>query len=552
MNGKTLIAVLGSAAFVGGCGEGLMGTDPQLALPAADPLRENMLIVGSGLGSQPATLDVTIPVTVASDILTARLRWVGRGTSATGDNFLTVNSHQRAATLLASWNVGGDLPWVFVYEWDAKPLLRAGSNRLFVSGFDLPGTSREDGVALIVTYRDNSSPWTSIQTFDPYEFVESSAGTVWQYAIGSSPVDRNARFVLLAGDATASGPDRVWLDVARGPVPPDLVGVASSVMNDALAAGRGDRLDLITQDVVVPARASHFAYQIESPPGGDSIVHFFGALCIDGEGSFCTGSIGGRVWNDVDRDGADLGEPALAGVNVILRDGADAVLATAVTDESGAFVFDVLCTGDYVVDVDESTLPEGFEPTSCVDGDCSPLAISFDTDAGWAGDLAFGYAAPLPPPPVVGCFYRLPFWQAAFHRHRHGCRHGPTLDEDRLLALLPIVQASTGLDYTRGDGVLSYEDVAAGLRGRWPGHDGHRNRCNLARRQFLVTLLNYAYNGAPADMLVDSDRDGETDMTFGTMLATVEQLLESPDRGACSRASKMSFSVNGMGHEGCP
>ncbi len=552
MNGKTLIAVLGSAAFVGGCGEGLMGTDPQTALPLADPLRQNVLVVGAGLGSQPATLEVTIPVTTPTDILSARLRWVGRGSSATGDGFLVVNSHQRAATLLASWDVGGELPWVFVYEWDAKPLLRAGSNRLFVSGFDLPGASREDGVALIVTYRDNSSPWTSIQMLDPREFVSSSAGTVWQYAIGVSPEPRNARFVVLAGDATASAPDRLWLDVGRGPVPEDLVGVAPVVMDDVFAAGLGERLDVLTHDVVVPARAAHFAYQIESPAGGDSIVHFFGALCIDGEASPCTGAIGGRVWEDMDRDGADLGEPPLPGVGMILRDGADAILATTVTDDSGAFLFDFLCAGEYVVEVDESTLPAGYEPTSCVEGDCSPLAVTFDTDTGWAGDLAFGYAEPLPPPPVTGCFYRLPFWQAVYHRHGHGCRHVPTLDDDQLLALLPIVQAASAVDYTRGDGVLDYDDVVAGLRGRWHGREGHRNRCNLAKRQYLATLLNYAYNGAPAAMPVDTDLDGVADTPFGEMLAAADRLFKDMDRGACRKASRMSFSVNGMGHEGCP
>ena len=554
MNGRTWIVALGSAAFVGGCGDGLMGTDPQQALRAGAVIGENVVVSGAGLGTQPATLEITIPVSVPADILSARMRWVGRSLTATGDPNLLVNGHQRTATLLASYEVGGDFPWVFFYEIDAAPLLRPGANRLFVGGFDLPGTSREDGVGLIVRYRDPASPWSAITTLDPHEFVTSGAGAVWEYPIGASTEPRNARLVLFTGDATATAPDRLWLDIGPGPTPTDLVGSASSVMNDVLVSALGNRMDLLTQDLVIPARASHFAYQFESPADvGDSIVHFLSALCTDGDASFCTGEIGGRVWQDADRDGMDGGEPGFEGVNVMLRDGTDAVVATASTDADGAFLFDILCAGDYIVEVDESTLPEGLEQTSCTEGDCSPFAVSLAGDVEVVSDLAFGYAEPVPPAPTEGCFHRLGFWQSAFHRHhRDRCHHDPRIDDETLLSLLPIVQATTSVDWTRGDGHLDFQDVSYGLRGYGPWHGHNRRTCAAAKRQYLACLLNYAYNGAPTDLPVDTDRDGVTDMTWGQMISDAESLLSEGDKGACLAVLRMSFSVNAMESHGCP
>lgn len=392
---------------------------------------------------------------------------------------------------------------------------------------------------------------------DPNEFVADGAGAVWSYPIGASLDPRNARWILFAGDATPSASDRLWLDVGGGPVPASLVGSAPVVIDDALTAARGDRMDILARDIAVPARATHFAYQLESPAGGgDSILHFLGVLCIDGTSTACIGGIGGRVWQDLDRDGVDGGEPGIAGAGVILRGAADDVLATTTTDADGAFDFPLLCAGDYVVEVDDATLPAGLEPTSCTDGDCSPLSVTLAADDELVSDVAFGYAEPLPPPPPPDdvCCYTLRYWRGEFHRHGHDCRHHPDIDDPSLAALLPIVQASSGLDWTRGDGVLGFDDVAYWLRGSEHGRDrkmGH-DRCREARSEYMATLLNYALNGAPAASMVDTDRDREPDTAWAEMITGTESLLKGSDHRSCREALHRSLSVNLMGHDDCP
>ena len=87
-----------------------------------------------------------------------------------------------------------------------------------------------------------------------------------------------------------------------------------------------------------------------------------------------TGSIGDRVWRDVDFDGVqDGGEAGLNGVTVELTDAGpdgifntadDVALATAVTAGDGAYAFGTLPPGTYRVTVDTGTLPAGVQLTT--------------------------------------------------------------------------------------------------------------------------------------------------------------------------------------------
>ncbi|MFO0929436.1 MAG: SdrD B-like domain-containing protein [Gemmataceae bacterium] len=71
-------------------------------------------------------------------------------------------------------------------------------------------------------------------------------------------------------------------------------------------------------------------------------------------------ALAGRVWADGDADGVqDAGEPDVAGVTVSLLDAADAVVATAVTpDSGGGYQFSGLLAGSYRVQV---ALPSGYQ-----------------------------------------------------------------------------------------------------------------------------------------------------------------------------------------------
>ena len=68
-------------------------------------------------------------------------------------------------------------------------------------------------------------------------------------------------------------------------------------------------------------------------------------------------SIGDRVWNDVNANGTDDGEPGIANVTVILIDADGAEVARTTTDANGNYRFTGLVPGTYTVDIE---VPAGF------------------------------------------------------------------------------------------------------------------------------------------------------------------------------------------------
>ncbi|MGB1249470.1 MAG: SdrD B-like domain-containing protein [Candidatus Promineifilaceae bacterium] len=85
------------------------------------------------------------------------------------------------------------------------------------------------------------------------------------------------------------------------------------------------------------------------------------------------GSIGDTIWYDVDNSGGSQAtqgaEPGISGVTVNLLDPNGNVIATTVTDQNGNYLFENLPMGNYVVQIDESTLPAGFDTTATYDPD---------------------------------------------------------------------------------------------------------------------------------------------------------------------------------------
>ena len=85
-------------------------------------------------------------------------------------------------------------------------------------------------------------------------------------------------------------------------------------------------------------------------------------FCVDEEPLL--GSIGDRIWNDIDGQGdQDAGEPGIPGVTVKLLDDNGTLLDTRVTGDNGEYLFTGLGAGTYQVMVDDTTLPDGFEQT---------------------------------------------------------------------------------------------------------------------------------------------------------------------------------------------
>ena len=68
-------------------------------------------------------------------------------------------------------------------------------------------------------------------------------------------------------------------------------------------------------------------------------------------------SIGDRVWDDVNANGADDGEPGIGGVTVILTDADGAEVARTTTDANGNYRFTGLIPGTYTVSIE---VPDGY------------------------------------------------------------------------------------------------------------------------------------------------------------------------------------------------
>ncbi|MFN3257496.1 MAG: SdrD B-like domain-containing protein [Ilumatobacter sp.] len=117
-----------------------------------------------------------------------------------------------------------------------------------------------------------------------------------------------------------------------------------------------------------------------------------------------TSSIGDRVYLDTNGDGRPgdpADEPGIPGVTVVLTLPGGQT-ATAVTDGNGNYLFDGLSAGTYLVEVDESTLPDGLVNTDDEDGepDSSTSVELGDDDAHLTAD--FGYSTEPEPLGSIG------------------------------------------------------------------------------------------------------------------------------------------------------
>jgi protocatechuate 3,4-dioxygenase beta subunit len=103
-------------------------------------------------------------------------------------------------------------------------------------------------------------------------------------------------------------------------------------------------------------------------------------LTVDaGVKTILKGAIGNYVWYDQNLDGLQSqGEPGIAGVTVTLKDAVSgAILATAVTDGNGYYIFSNLDQGVNKYTVTFGTLPQGYEFTKSL----GPITDSFNSDA---------------------------------------------------------------------------------------------------------------------------------------------------------------------------
>ncbi|WP_144720338.1 SdrD B-like domain-containing protein [Agrococcus jejuensis] len=175
------------------------------------------------------------------------------------------------------------------------------------------------------------------------------SGVVW--------VDEDGDGVRDAGEPGI--PDVTVIVVWEGPLGP----IELTVVTDADGAWTlpnvpaGDWTVRVDLDTVPPhlVGSTPAAVVVQVPVDGTGSVE---------HGLVPTGEVGDTVFHDEDRDGVqDAGEAGIGGVTVRLVDAQGRVVAETVTDADGRYLFEDVAPGEYVVRIDLSTVPEGYEVT---------------------------------------------------------------------------------------------------------------------------------------------------------------------------------------------
>ena len=116
----------------------------------------------------------------------------------------------------------------------------------------------------------------------------------------------------------------------------------------------------------------------------------------------CIGEIGDFVWHDKFPNGIqEDGEPGIEGVTIRLTTISNGETTTTVTVGGGLYTFSGLCPGDYKIEVDSTTLPPGFTPTTslvgsdpALDSNGSPATTTLTMAVPSDLSIDFGYTSP--------------------------------------------------------------------------------------------------------------------------------------------------------------
>jgi len=139
-----------------------------------------------------------------------------------------------------------------------------------------------------------------------------------------------------------------------------------NTISDALIYSVAIQSDSIFKEDLLQYAAWYTSAEVLSVQTSISLVEGLTRIV---DGLDCGGDIGDYVWDDANADGIqDAAETGLAGVTVSLVNEAGDVVATAVTDADGLYLFADADAGTYTVVVDASTLPTDYQATWDLDG----------------------------------------------------------------------------------------------------------------------------------------------------------------------------------------
>jgi hypothetical protein len=233
-------------------------------------------------------------------------------------------------------------------------------------------------------------------------------------------------------------------------------------------------------------------------------------------------SIGDFVWDDLNFNGIqDAGEPGMANVTVNLYDCADNLLASAVTDGSGFYMFSDLEPGDYSL---EFVAPAGYVLSpydqgadDMMDSDADPLTgktpcFTLDADGEY---LSYDAGMYVPENGDGGCTHSVSYWRNQIHWG------GQQLGEDGVSQYLPI-----WLGTADGDNSVMVEDPETAAKILWMKRLGlWFNSFSGIYAELLAAKLNIASGADDADIIV--------------VINAVDIFLASHDPGNSKRLSWM-------------
>ncbi len=274
--------------------------DPGIPLPEGS----GIAIAGTGLETQPGTINLNVPGTVKL----ALLYWSGGDPTEPfdGDNTLTVNGDEIVGEL-----IGGPTPFYSTYQFlafraDVTDRIATGDNALTVSGMEFDATGQENnGAGLLVVYENG--PLAEIQLRDGldmafFNFSPPLDATVPQtFTFMPEDVDRSGDLSVFAGSVGTNRPNLIRVTPA--------VGVQE--FDDPLGSLDLPLWDSVVLPVVIPAGVDELTVELISTPTfdplGASMSWIAGGLSIpvDYEPGLCRVTGGCRDLFDQDGMGWD-------------------------------------------------------------------------------------------------------------------------------------------------------------------------------------------------------------------------------------------------------
>lgn len=302
--GTLLRVVVCGFAFLG-AGRVASATDVPLTGPPAasfGPGNLDLVVGGVGLATQPATFSITVPA--GGTVVAAYLYLNGRGV---GDESVVLNGVATDAPLVAQSGLlpSGDCQHIETrrVELSGALALGEGTNTFTVDGYEqcLPG-----GAFVVAVVSHSAAPERTVAILEGADYAYHAFAApfgpdteVGAFTFAARTDTREARVFLFTHDTEPDHGDAIWTLAASSsstPVPASLIGGANGatlleidrlgVPTGSGGFGVGPELDIVAEDVPIPADADYLAFQVASPgdANGDSLGLSVAVLALETAG----------------------------------------------------------------------------------------------------------------------------------------------------------------------------------------------------------------------------------------------------------------------------